>query len=145
MGQASSASRGGGGAPAPVPFGIERSSALMTSPMLRISLTSPVGGPFLQDRPDVAPVSLVVADRLGEGVFDPVERVVLGRLDQLVGDDRRQQADVLLVEPEDVGPLRDDRRGGFVLMPDRRGRRYDAARHFRQRLAVAGGVEQIPD
>src|SRR3954453_6545122 len=99
---------GGVGAPAPVFLGIEGPIALSTSPMLRICTPPAVGGPLLQDRPDVAPVALVVADRLAECFLDPIERVAFGRLDQLVGDDRRQEADILLVEPENIGTLRLD-------------------------------------
>ena len=47
----------------------------------------------------------VAADGDLKGLVDPFGRVGLFHVAQLVGDQRRQHADVLFVEGKDVGPL----------------------------------------
>src|SRR5215204_395746 len=62
----------------------------------------------------------------------------------MVGDKWRQWTDVLLVETEDIGPLRDDRRR-LPLAPERPRWRDSAPRHSRDQRLVYGGVDIVPD
>src|SRR5829696_78821 len=62
----------------------------------------------------------------------------------MVGDERRQGTDVLLVETEDIGPLRDDRRR-LPLAPERPRRGDRAPSHSRDQRLVDGGVDIVPN
>src|SRR5215211_5566022 len=112
--------------PAFVLIGIEMLSRI-TSPMCFMSavpvgsplgaVAAPAHGPLFQDALNVPPTPPVVADRLGDRVLDPLAGIVLQGVDEVVGDQRSEKADVLFVEPEDVGTLRPHRRG-LVTIPE---------------------------
>src|SRR3989304_9603802 len=70
------------------------SSSLFTRPSFRC--------PTLQDARHVAPGALVEQRRLPQRLLQPLVRVELLRLLQLLGDQRRQRPDVRLVELKDV-------------------------------------------
>ena len=59
--------------------------------------------PALQDAPDVAPVPFVQLRRLAERLAHPLGRVALLGFRRSFGDQRRDGADVLFVQREDVG------------------------------------------
>jgi hypothetical protein len=62
---------------------------------MRSTLFSPVS-PF-QNLADVRPAPRILPHSLAEGVFDPRCRVGLFGVSQLVGQDRREQPDILFV------------------------------------------------
>src|SRR5437868_3884695 len=106
------------------------------------SMTLALGLPAAQNPTHVAPVALIVLHCLAHGVLDPRRWILqLGRA-QLVGDKRRQQADVLLVERKDVGALHADHLdlvdGQHLL--DGLATSLDLA----QRLTAGGSVEEVP-
>src|SRR5438093_490918 len=88
----------------PAPFGRGRWADRSAFPSRCTGLPS-FGSPALEDALDVPPASLIVSDRLAEGVLDPAGRVQLGGLTQLVGDQRLDQADARLVQREDARAL----------------------------------------
>ncbi len=62
----------------------------------------------------------------------------------MIGDERRERTDVLLVQAEDIRPLRDDGRR-LPLPPERPRRGNGAPRHGRDQRLVDGGVDIVPD
>src|SRR5919201_3996987 len=106
------------------------------------SMVPALGLPAAQNPTHVAPVALIVLHCLAHGVLDPRCWILqLGRA-QLVGNKRRQRADVLLVERKDVGPLHADHLdlvdGQHLL--DGPATSLDMA----QRLTAGGRVEEVP-
>src|SRR5688572_7350992 len=64
--------------------------------------------PALQNSLDVAPASFIVFYRALDGFGNPVQRVVLLRVFQMVGDDRRQRANVRFVQAVNIRAFRQD-------------------------------------
>ena len=101
-------------------------------------------GPVFEHPSDITPVAPIVRNGLGDGIFDPLRRVALNRRDNPVGDLRREQADVLLIQPKHVGPFRFDCRRGSI--DQKFFRRSDGAgRHAREPGVVIGRVDIVPD
>src|ERR671933_2062498 len=106
------------------------------------SMASALGLPAAQHPAHVAPVALIVLHGLAHGVLDPRRWILqLGRA-QLVGDKRRQRADVLLVERKEVGPLHAyhlDLVDGQHLLDG-----PATSLDMTQRLPAGGSVEEVP-
>ena len=75
--------------------------------------------PVFQNGDDVAPVSFVRFDRLPDGRLDPFDRVFLLGVFEFLGQQRRQRADVFLIQPVNRRPLRQniDRVIGIARTP----------------------------
>jgi hypothetical protein len=54
----------------------------------------------LEDALYVPPTSSIVGDRFTDCVFNPVARVTLHCLDEVIGDQRAQKANVLFIQTE---------------------------------------------
>src|SRR5215203_510042 len=85
---------------------ISRCPAL-TVPLARFSSR---GLPAFQNALDVAPGALVIGDRFRDRIFDPFDRPCLQCPHEMVGNERCERTDVLLVETKDIRPFRDDGR-----------------------------------
>ncbi len=96
--------------------------------------------PAFEDAEDVAPTALVQLDRLPERVSDPIGGIGFLRIAQLLGDHRREQADVLLVEHKDGRTLRLQL---DVLAQIGQQIQLAAAQLF-QHLAAVGAVDHVP-
>ena len=81
--------------------GIERS--FNRSPIFSTLLS--LRCPSFQDALYIAPVSLIVSDGFFESSFNPVYRITPFGILQFLGQDGRQQTDILLIKGENVGPL----------------------------------------
>src|SRR5215210_9145867 len=89
-----------------VPIGIEM--VRMTSPIrfivpiLAAAGAAAVRSPLLQNALHVAPTAPVIGHRFGDRLLNPRRRVGLERIDEVVGNQRGEQSDVLLVQAKDV-------------------------------------------
>src|SRR5918911_3350697 len=106
------------------------------------SMAPALGLPAAQNPAHVAPVALIVLHGLAHGILDPRRRILqLGRA-QLVGDKRRQRADVLFVERKDVGPLH----AYYLDLVDGQQLLHGLATSLDmpQRLTAGGSIEGVP-
>jgi hypothetical protein len=98
----------------------------------------PFGLPALEDRADIAPAPLVLLDRLAEGGLEPFGGVLLGGISQFLGQQRQDQAHILLIQREDVGALDLDQQGlarGGVAVAGADDRSFELKQAFRRDFA----------
>src|SRR5215204_5345511 len=130
-------------------IGIE--SSLRTSPMCLIScITFPAliaaarRGPLLKNALYITPVPAIVGNRFTDCVFNPLAGIAFQRSHQLLRDNRGEQSDVLLVEPENGGTFRLDTRRMITLPQFARRKRAPHHHLLDVQPSVLGG-ETIPD